>query len=179
MRILASVLLASLASGCAMVPKMVSPSEEASGYTYIPIDPFPVTAELGPNCVAAAGAPTPEYAKLPIGLPDNAIRMLIEEFDGKGNVTYGTSKVNAENKQYRVTTDFISADTVNFPVVITKFAQNKLTNQLEVVPFSHVPDPTTYWNQTESYEVQRSGASGTLPHKYSQIFNIPVYVGIG
>lgn len=178
MRILAFALIASITTGCAMVPKTVLPSEEASGYTYIPIDPFPVAAERGPNCAVAAGAPALPYAKLPVGLPDNAIRMLIEEFDGKGNVSYGMAKVSGENRQYRVTTDFISADTVNFPVVITKFARLRSTNDLEAVPFSQVVNSATHWNQTESYDVRRHIA-GPPPNKHSQIFNIPIYVGIG
>jgi hypothetical protein len=179
MRTVNLLLVAWLATGCVMVPKTVLPSEEASGYTYIPIDPFPVTAEPGLNCVVAAGTSKPDYAKLPTGLPDNAIRMLIEEFDGQGHVTYGTSKADAENKQYRVTTDFISADTVNFPVVITKFSRRRNNGQLDSVPFFQIPDPAIYQNQTESYEVHRLSTVPSPSSQHSQVFNIPVYVGIG
>jgi len=165
-------------TGCAWTPKFVPPAEQQSGYTYIPVDPFPVAIKPGPSC--AFGKGQPNYLKLPKGLPDNAVRMLIEQFDSSGNVTYGAAKAEGENKIFRVTTDFISADTLNFPVAIRKFAVPVNETQPKQIPFAQEIDPRFYKARSETYSVMRIPKGATIaPDDSSQVFNIPIYVGIG
>src|SRR5690242_15883683 len=73
-----------------------SQGESESGYTYIPIDPFPVEA------VNAAGCNGKVSALLLDSLPDNAVRMLVERLNESGSVTYGVSKTGAKGESYRV-----------------------------------------------------------------------------
>lgn len=115
--------------------------ESESGYTYIPIDPFPVTSIPGPECPnredqgvfrkflddvsKKADQKANNYENLLDSLPDNAVRMLIEKVDASGGVTYGASKSTMKDESYRVTVDYINADTINFPAIIVKFMRRK------------------------------------------------------
>lgn len=166
-------------TGCASIPGHVfNQAEQQSGYTYIPIDPFSVGTKAGVNCSALKGTP---FLKLPKGLPDNAVRMLVEQFDAKGNVTYGASKAESAGMTYRVTMDYVSSDTTNFPVAITRYAAVKGQGMVPI-PFSVKLDPKEVDIDSENYSVESVGFEPTSRQKkteFTQIFNIPVYVGIG
>src|SRR5690242_6172949 len=73
-----------------------SQGEAESGYTYIPIDPFPVQTVSAPGCDGKASG------LLLDSLPDNAVRMLVERFNESGSVSYGVSKTGAQGETYRV-----------------------------------------------------------------------------
>lgn len=168
--------------GCAMGSSLLTPAEKQSGFTYIPIDPFPVEMVAGFRCApCVANEKTPEYQDLPSGLPDNAVRMLVEEFDSEGNVTYGPAKAGSTNKTYRVTTDFISADTISFTVEMSKFGIARETGILTRVPFDQELDRQYFKLGSESYRVKqiKYGDKRNEPTEFIKIVNIPVYVGIG
>lgn len=172
-------------SGCATWDRAMAPQglpsssgEALSGYTYIPIDPFPVTTTAGAGC--GTSSPFVEGDLLD-ALPDNAVRMLVEQFDVDGNVTYGASKVTAKNQAYRVTVDYINADTINFAAEITKYMRSRTTGKPEQVDlFSN--DLIGYVAGSDSYVVNRIDAAklasfAQTPEKHA--FNIPVYIGVG
>lgn len=177
--ILVGTALGTVLTGCAWSPVIHPPTEILSGYAYIPVDPFPVTTRPGLNCPSEiAGQPTP-YEKLPKGLPDNAVRMLVEEFDTSGHVTYGPVRIGASNKSYRITTDFISVDTVSFRVAIQKRVRTTSNGEWVIVPFEQSVDDARYEKKSESYTVTRILDSSPSLLINSKIFTIPIYIGIG
>jgi hypothetical protein len=179
--IIASVLISSIAA-CGLVSTATHPNltpapipksngEAASGYTYIPIDPFAVQTIPGVGCKTPSAMPV----TLLNALPDNAVRMLVETFDLSGNVTYGTSKAGAQFHNYRVTVDYINADTINVTVFAAKSMLNNKTGKSEYIePISAAP--SEYQPGSEVYEVYRFPPenNGNL-----RPYNIPVYIGIG
>lgn len=104
--------------------------EIESGYTYIPVDPFPVETRLSASCKEGKQDST---ALLLDSLPDNAVRMLVERFDKSGAITYGASKAGIKDESYRVTVDYINADTINVPISITKLMRKKSGNDIAAV----------------------------------------------
>lgn len=94
-----------------------SQAEQESGYTYVPLDPFPVKAMPGKGCSEGTEL---NRGTLLQALPDNAVRMLIEQFDAKGKVSYGPSQVLGQGASYRVTIDYIYSDTKNQSIFVSK-----------------------------------------------------------
>jgi hypothetical protein len=158
-----------------------TPGEGESGYTYIPIDPFPVHALLTASCKSWGDAK--KVPPLLDSLPDNAVRMLVERFDSSGGVTYGASKVKASGDVYRVTVDYINADTINVQVWITKRMRRAVSGEYEVVDLYSTP--LGLEAGSEQYEVTRTpplaSTKGitTSGGRSASEFNIPVYVGVG
>jgi hypothetical protein len=151
--------------------------EAESGYTYIPIDPFPVDIIQEKSCPKPTlNGPT----NLLSSLPDNAVRMLVERFDKTGNVTYGASKAGLKDESYRVTVDYINADTINVPVTIEKSMRRIKDNSYYPIDL-FTSSLKEFIPGTERYRVSRianfASTKSTLPPE--QIFNIPVYVGVG
>lgn len=147
--------------------------EMESGYTYVPIDPFPVQTEDGDSCKESSNR-TP--GQLLDALPDNAVRMLVERFDLSGGVTYGTSKAGAKGESYRVTVDYINADTINISFWIRKMMKRVESKDFEPVDI-FTPAGSEYESGSESYEVTREEPEPKQP--FLAEVNIPVYIGVG
>jgi hypothetical protein len=151
--------------------------EIESGYTYIPIDPFPVDIQQEKSCPKATGN---GLSQLLASLPDNAVRMLVERFDKQGNVTYGASKSGLKDESYRVTVDYINADTINVPVIIEKSMRRAKDNEYDIVSL-FAGNLKDFIAGTERYRVTRiqnyATSKASLPPEL--LFNIPVYVGVG
>jgi hypothetical protein len=189
-----SVLLI-LLSGCGMFSKNIvrateplptahTSGEKESGYTYIPIDPFPVNIKPGANCSGSIPLATngkTSRVKILDLLPDNAVRMLVERFDMKGDVTYGASKIAAHGESYRVTIDYINADTVAVPFRISKIMYLREPDGVYETGYADLfREPgSQFLPDTETYEVIRI-TPGMNPAEPGQIdLYIPVYVGVG
>lgn len=156
-----------------------SAGELESGFTYIPIDPFPVQTMPGDSC---KDSEEKKFGGLLDALPDNAVRMLVEKFDVSGGVSYLTSKAGATGESYRVTVDYINADTINFPVRITK-RMRRVDSDFEE-PVNVFATPNGYQSGTEIYEVTRVESNQSRlfslgGNTEGVVFNIPVYVGVG
>ncbi|MBK6728885.1 MAG: hypothetical protein IPG63_17000 [Xanthomonadales bacterium] len=189
-RLLVAVSLALALGGCASMHSFTetgsigvstSLGESESGYTYVPVDPFPVKSVDGDSCKEGSdgqAAGKRVWKPLLEALPDNAVRMLVEQFDRSGGITYGTSKAGAKGESYRVTVDYINADTINVPVAITRLAHQANGTKHEVDLFSELGpehDP-----KRVSYRVQRIDTTAPDPDVDPRaVFNIPVYVGVG
>lgn len=202
-------------SGCGLfsgLPQLSpqTPGEEASGYTYIPIDPIAISEQPGRSCGSEEADvletrdietfrysprtqnPTENteteivYKSLLDSFPDNAVRISLEQFDAKGAVSYGQSGIGAKGGIYRVTVDYINADTRTFPLLIRKTVnQLKIpisepiadTNEtvlyeVEVSPF--INEPTT----NDEIEVAQKDVDQLIGSGY-EAFNLPLYIGIG
>jgi hypothetical protein len=159
------VALAGALSGCVKTGSFThrTESEQHSGYTYVPLDPFPVYFATGFTAMADADQPAMK-ALSPVQtlqlLPDNAVRMSVEAFDAKGNVTYGPAAMGASGMVYRITVDYINADAVSLPIAIRK------------LPPVNPGDPPVF-------EVWRHDVETKLSDPDATVYNIPIYVGIG
>lgn len=111
-------------------------------------------------------------------MPDNAVRMSIEKFDVKGNVTYGPAGIGASGDSYRVTVDYVNSDTENFPISIAKTARRIDGNQLEYVDLLSPVDDEIYKKDSINYELKTNYNVHEADSKFTQ-YNIPVYVGVG
>lgn len=166
-------------NGCSRVA-VYSPAEQESGYTYVPLDPFPVKAVPRKGCSCLEGTEL-SRATLLQALPDNAVRMLIEQFDAKGKVSYGPSQVLGQGASYRVTIDYIYSDTKNQSIFVSKsvfrparpdethvYINDKpvvRTVVREVVPINASP-AFSYVPGSEEYKVTRQRPSLERPANY-------------
>jgi hypothetical protein len=173
------VLLMVLAIVACHGPTVFTAGETESGYTYVPVDPFPVVSNPGSHC---ASADDMDKTPLLFSLPDNAVRMLVEQFDATGAVTYGAAKVGLSGQSYRITIDYINADTINKRIWISKSLTqvrhdgglDKRTIPVAVMPdFDYLPGSEEYKILTDEAEIPEG-----RDNDYAE-FNIPVYVGIG
>jgi hypothetical protein len=174
--------LVAMLSGCATMYSTQTEAERKSGYTYVPIDPFAVKTIPGDSCSENKQV---NYGSLLQSLPDNAVRMLIEQISTSGTVTYGPAKMGAKGESYRVTIDYINADTVNITFWIAKMMRKKegiknnwikdedwvTVSILETPPIDAIPN-------SEIYYVCREKPDEKYIKDYEE-FNIPVYIGIG
>lgn len=112
-----------LLSSCSSI-STATQAEKLSGYTYIPIDPLPVSIE---SSFEPCSACTPT-SKVMQYFPDNTVRIYTEEIDSEGNISYNTANViKADQKSYRVVIDYIASDVYgSFTVWIAK--QHTYTN---------------------------------------------------
>jgi hypothetical protein len=157
--------------------KAQSQGEVQSGYTYVPIDPFPV-APVYDRLSCLDPSSHSDFLDL---LPDNAVRTLVEEIDLSGTVKFGPSKIAAKDNTYRVTVDYINADTVNVQFWINKVMRilgdpnngSEYTDLYAPPPSNVVPGTESYTIYTEKPDEQ------VISDKNLQPINIPIYVGIG
>jgi hypothetical protein len=201
--------------GCStdLVTKTVT--EENSGFTYIPLDPFPVVTVPGDNCrkissnkiaVDSLYTPTstippshdiPTYENILSSLPDNAVRMVVENMTNQGHISYGAGKIGGNQERYRITADYISADTINMPVWIKRQVMYSFASSNHQGSTGTRPDyltlaetaretystnidnqPLDFSRLGEKFFVMRAKAGMEPPYGYYS-YNIPVYVGIG
>lgn len=109
--------LATLLGGCSTVgldlPRSIG--ENNSDYSYIPLDPLPVNRSRVLQCDGYGKATSDILSEL----PDNAVRVAIDDLSLNSNTTLGPVSIGAGGGNYRVVLDYISADTVNVRMRIT------------------------------------------------------------
>ncbi len=81
-----------------------------------------VTSLPGTNGVTSASTEllTLSNTELLESLPDNAVRISVEEFGASGKVTYGPAAISVKGSTYKVTIDYINADTTSIRVFMAK-----------------------------------------------------------
>lgn len=184
-----------------MAHRPTSVGEQESGYTYVPIDPFPVEVRSGLSCQLTESLTATSLLR---SLPDNAVRMLVEKFETGGRVTYGPSNLEARVGSFRVTIDYINADTTNMRVYIGKSVLEDAIIGLpavkpetsspsalldiargnsgrKFVPLGVKPD-FLYVPGSEAYVVLSKKRWSDEPSEVQarlEEVNIPLYVGIG
>ncbi len=171
------------ASGCGLFSGVTTKTvaEEQSGYTYIPLDPFPAK-ESRFNCPSP---PSPMFglrlASVAEVLPDNTARISVVELSQSGDIKFTAGGVAEKGKMYKVTIDYTNSTTVQLPFWIKKTAK-LYDHESKKVSDDPVPiDPSepavgNYAIGSARYDVLR--AEPTAPHHYKK-YNIPIYVGVG
>jgi hypothetical protein len=175
-------------AGCVSVPTLPKTlAEQHASYTYIPLDPLPVSTRPGRSCEAepqtgpsAQKTPAIRYKDLLKSLPDQAVRIAVATYDGSGTLVFGPFKSGAEGHSYEVILDYISVDTANVPVYVERLAErpNLPPKEISVYDQSYVG--------TTTYRVQRDPKSdlflfskGNTTAPPGDRVNIPVYIGVG
>jgi hypothetical protein len=165
---LALLLLFCALSGCAPFTPLTQPAslgERNAGFSYIPIDPLPVSFIEGWSCYDdSRKAIRPDRKYLPVldALPDNAVRIAIKEYDVRGKISLAAGSLGTEGKRYQVVLDYINVDSTNVRFAVTKLEDGSLSSRrigTARQPFSSVD----------------STATKPEPGNVS----IPVYVGVG
>lgn len=204
-RVAGLIVIAATLSGCAhtfqsRLPQ--TPASRESGYTYIPVDPFPVPVYPDKESCNLGSVKNDEefqqrlkelkYRPLLEALPDNAVRMSIEQFESSGNVKYGPAGIGAKGESYKVTVDYVNSDTTNFRVRIAKTATNRESKMREYIDLLNPINETMYDINSIRYEVKALNGVASLsfhsrdsskPESRQDAlyyeYNIPVYVGVG
>ena len=149
-----------------------SPGEISSNYSYIPLDPLPVTYIHGEGCALQ----NVESTSILAALPDNAVRVAVREYDTNGIATLGPAQVGTSGNSYQVILDYINADTAN---VRFNFA---LTNPDDPNDRSSIYDRDSQGHLFDVRRLQIQGdstASKTLALNGGDEVVVPVYVGVG
>lgn len=126
--------------------------EKESGFTYIPLDPMPVTP------LECEKGFTPRT--LLDSLPDNTVRIVVKEFDAKGNLSFGPASTGVEGHQYQIVLDYINSDITNIWFVMKE-----------------EPPPLNRFNVTRVDKLPNAAEADDA----SILFygGIPVYIGVG
>lgn len=206
-------------TGCTLKPADYRGAEDGgSGYTYIPLDPLPVVMtprncppkDVLPN--KSSQTPIGTVAKKPVNnilsaLPDNAVRMVVENLKTSGNITYGAGKIGSNLERYKVTSDYISADTVSIKLWISRQVREKVSSRSythgvqgdisgwkDVSMSDNLVAEYRYANTTseykevvaeryfvktdKQYQKEILNRGAAETSKYT-VYSIPLYVGIG
>jgi hypothetical protein len=164
-------------AGCSrLVP--ISEAERVSGFTYVPIDPMPVMVVLPPE---GGNSPTtkPLLKRFPASqvlewLPDNTVRMSVESVDASGKASYGPVAIGNVGSVYRVTVDYINADTIPLSVWVR---ENTRLDQRSGAPKYEIRATKGDFEQPSALTATTQPTTENLNPIIQ--YSIPVYVGIG
>ena len=157
-----------------VAPNTQSAGEHSSGYTYIPLDAYPVEMQRGFGCTPTYGERPKVWGKLLQSLPDNSVRMLVQQEIANGKVTYGPAKLGTQNEFYRVTVDYVNADAISVPLWLWRIGLK--AGETEYVSFAGAADPKI---TGVTWQVSRDKPFNEDYPDLIRQFNIPVYVGVG
>jgi hypothetical protein len=166
-----------LFTGCLSLRPSETTAEQTSGYTYVPVDPFAIDMTALTNQILNG-------TNLLQMLPDNAVRVSVAQFDANGEVRYGPGAASAKGGSYKITVDYINADTITFPVYITKsLTVRSNLNDIQGIRRNVLlsePAPWGYVPHSEVYYVEAAMNTDNEPNEmFREKYNIPIYVGIG
>ncbi|CAL2083628.1 hypothetical protein [Tenacibaculum sp. 190524A05c] len=108
------------------LPKAETLGEENSSFSYIPLDPLPISTVMGNSCKPCdPGKPIP-FKSLLNSFPDQTVRLSIAKIEADGSVSYGSAvKANASGETYEVTLDYINVDVTRIPFFYRKKQVNR------------------------------------------------------
>lgn len=173
--------VAVLVSGCSALNQLPkTEGEKNSGFSYIPLDPLPVTTWPGVGC-KFTGFPWDAtlnegfvYSELLKSLPDNAVRIAVKEYDRKGNLSYAGSSLGFEGRRYQVILDYINVDSTNIRFYIkTKRNAESGPAGLEILAVERID----LFGESAA-RVDRDASPEAKERAQGNIV-IPVYVGVG
>lgn len=92
-------------------------AEQHSGYSYIPLDPLQIKLKNTLTKGDVAGG------KFLDALPDNTVRIAVQEYTASGNINYGPAAIDGNSKLFKVVLDYINVDVKNHTVYVAKKVQ--------------------------------------------------------
>lgn len=186
------------------LPKTIG--EKYHSFTYIPIDPLPVSDKPGHSCYiwkadTIFDRNDKDLKPLRVALPDQTARLAISQIDVNGNISYGPVTAGSKNSSYKVTFDYAASDVANVRMEVARVVrivdQKKMEKLAKKLSNSKNASSKTIYDigdtislydnlfrgQTD-YLISRFDSEDSTCHlkrkyKSSTIVNIPVYVGFG
>lgn len=150
-------------SGCSLLG-YVKLEHEVSGYTYVPVEAIRIDGFEPPECVGQAAARNKQILKY---LPDNALRISVQEIKANGEVKFGAVGATAEGSRYLVTFDHIISDSASFDIWIAKTAINWSTGVRQPISVRDRLNKGEHIIDTEQYHFwapsSGSSANSELP----------------
>jgi hypothetical protein len=113
--------------------------ETETSYSYIPLDPLPVTSSNVNSLVDECK----KYLPVLDSLPDEAVRIAVGSYDATGSLTFGPAKLGVEKHTYQVILDYIDVDEATLTVQVRR---TRLADKTPVSVFDNSirPDQTSY-----------------------------------
>jgi hypothetical protein len=178
--------------GCTNTPQLPSTDAESrSSFTYIPLDPLPITRKKGNSCEIGDNS-TLTVKELLTALPDQTVRMAVKKFNANGKVSYASFASAGKNESYDVILDYMNTDTAPGSFLVKRFVVNLESYDAGLLNFKYkrtdykVGDslaisesiPESVITQYHVIPYDEIKAKSPAYKEYSKI-NIPVYVGLG
>ncbi|WP_299837569.1 hypothetical protein [uncultured Tenacibaculum sp.] len=175
------------------LPEAKTLGEQNSSYSYIPIDPFPVSTVMGNSCLPCKPGEEIPYKSLLNSFPDQTVRLSIAKINGDGSLTYGSVvKATAKNDTYEVTLDYVNVDVTQIPFFFrekkvietsadeSKKKEDKVVYEIKPSIRYDVFDNNMDKDFSSEYEKQKNQIRATLPGKEEwEEKVVPVYIGVG
>lgn len=194
MKILSTLIMAAILSGCQTQPQLPSTDAESrTSYTYIPLDPLPIKRKNGDSCDEKISNPvrltTAELLKV---LPDQTVRMAIKKFNASGKVSYAAFASAGKNESYEVILDYMNTDTAPGKFLVRKYVVRlenynagllgttykrtdyKVDDNLGLAESTPASVITQYHVVPYTEEAEKS-----KEYKDYSVINVPIYVGLG
>jgi len=163
--------------GCSSTNKLPKTlGEENTTFSYIPIDPLPVSKRPGVSCESN----NTEYKELLKALPDQAVRLATAQMNGAASGSFGPVTVGYKNNTYQVVLDYINVDATQLPIYVKKII-NEGERKGEVVPLydnsikskvDYIIKSAPRINPNSENNYEKNSDKGDL-------IIIPVYIGVG
>ncbi|MFZ1431024.1 MAG: hypothetical protein WAS21_30210 [Geminicoccaceae bacterium] len=141
--------------------------EQNASYTYVPLDPLPVSSQPGNSCAVGQS-----FKDTLASLPDNAVRIAVGKYDSTGKLSFGPAQIGVNGNDYQVVLDYINADVTTIPFVMSR------PNGRSIYDLS---DKYMGFVDFEDRIIARrvSDTQSSLLGSSETIVPIPVYVGVG
>lgn len=178
--------------------------EQNSSFSYIPIDPLPISKREGHSCyywnndIKGDRNTDKKLKPLRIAFPDQTARLAISQIDINGGISYGPVTAGSKNSSYKVTFDYAASDVVNVSMEVVRVVRivnekkmEKLAKKLSktsTMPIYNKNDTISVYDnffkgQTD-YHISRIVYDESIDewnrkNDNSTIVNIPVYIGFG
>ncbi|WP_442266146.1 hypothetical protein ACSIGC_00080 [Tenacibaculum sp. ZS6-P6] len=179
--------------GAGKLPQAETLGEENSSYSYVPIDPFPVSTVMGNSCEPCQPGQDIPYKSLLNSFPDQTVRLSIAKLNVDGSITYGSVvKATAKNETYEVTLDYVNVDVTQIPFFYREKeyykTNSKGKNEKKIdyelkpsVRYDYLKGNSLENNTVHNYETKKKQVVASLPDdkKDWQEKVVPVYIGVG
>lgn len=150
--------------------------EDNTTYSYIPIDPLPVSTQRGRSC----GNSSENYKELLKSLPDQVVRLAIAQTSGSASGSFGPATVGYKNNSYQVVLDYINVDATQLPVYVKRSIADKegLGKYVSIYDKSFKLE-TNYIIKSAPGIIPNDNTEYIFDSKKGEIITIPVYIGVG
>jgi hypothetical protein len=158
-------------SGCSWFG-YIKLEQELSGYTYVPVEAIRIDGFEPCECAQPAAQPGGKTAaeiaaernkEVLKYLPDNALRISVQEIKANGEIKFGAVGATAKGSRYLVTFDHIISDSSSFDIWIAKTAIDWSTGIRQPIPIRDRLNSGTHIIGTEQYHFRAESPDNQTP----------------
>ncbi len=164
--------------GCGGLNKIPNTLGEAnSAYTYIPIDPLPVSEQKGIGCAEKS-----KFKEFLDCLPDQAVRLAIAQTNGKASGSFGPVSVGYQSNTYNVILDYISVDATQLPIYVKRVISSGPQSGKQVSLFDDSVKLGTRYIVSAAHRLNPVSSEIKEFEKHEdkgELVVVPVYIGVG